>query len=269
MRSLVLVACALATFGCVTTAPRQHAPPQFETVEVELTINDVDADLLKEVQGALAGVTEFRSAQLKSHVGRTAIFTVMYPGDLNDLPKRLSAIPNPGLKFVSSKHAFTYAAFDNQPPTIAFVFPQNEQVLNSKEQFITVEVPDKDVATVTIGGKPAPLYKGSIYRLKLDLVEGKQELIATAKDKSGNESSARVTVTIDTTAPALQAQIKLLIEGHVEAGSSVLIDGVEVPVDGSGNYRAEVPVRKGQRRVEIIAIDRSGNKSISVKTIGE
>lgn len=269
MRSLLLTVCCLVSFGCVTTAPRQSAPPQFEMVEVELTVTDVDAEMIKELQGALAGVAEFRSAQLKSHVGRSAVFSVMYPGDLNDLPKRLSAIPNPGLKFVSSKHAFTYAAFDNQPPTIGFVFPQNEQVLNAKEQFITVEVPDKDLASVTIGGKNAPLYKGSIYRLKLDLVEGKQELIATAKDKSGNESSARVTVTIDTTAPALQAQIKLLVEGHVEPGSSVLIDGIEVAVDGSGNYRAEVPVRKGQRRVEIIAIDRSGNKSISVKTLGE
>jgi hypothetical protein len=65
------------------------------------------------------------------------------------------------------------------------------------------------------------------------------------------------------------AQLKLLVEGHVEPGSSVLIDGMEVPVDASGNYRAEVPVRKGQRSVEIVAIDQSGNKTVTVKTLGE
>ena len=78
-----------------------------------------------------------------------------------------------------------------------------------------------------------------------------------------------MTVTVDTTAPALQAQIKLVVEGQVEAGSSVLIDGVEVSVDASGRYRAEVPVRKGQKKVEIVAIDQSGNKSVTVKTFGE
>lgn len=49
----------------------------------------------------------------------------------------------------------------------------------------------------------------------------------------------------------------------------VLIDGVEVSVNAAGDYRAEVPVRKGQRKVEIVAIDQSGNKSVTTKTIGE
>ncbi|MFT3708347.1 MAG: hypothetical protein QM817_11905 [Archangium sp.] len=268
MRTALVVA-VLALSACVTTAPNQQPPPRFEATEIELTVSNVDADQLTELQAAFAKVTELRGAQLKSHNGKTAIFTVMYPGNVSDLPKTLSSIPHPGLKFVSSKHQFEYGAFDNQPPTIAFLHPQNEQLLNAKDQFITVEVPDKDVASVTIGGKTAPLYKGSVYRLKLDLIEGKQELIAVAKDKAGNEATARVNVTVDTTAPALQAQIKLIVEGHVEPGSSVLIDGVEVSVDGSGNYRAEVPVRKGQRKVEIVAIDQSGNKSITTKTIGE
>jgi hypothetical protein len=247
----------------------QQPPPQFETTELELTVKDVEPEQLQDLQAQFAKVDRLRSAQLKSHSGRTAVFTVMFPGAVSELPRVLSSVPSPGLKFVSSKHQFEYGAFDNQPPTIAFLHPQPEVTVNAKAQFVTVEVPDKDVASVTIGGKNAPLYKGAIYRLNLELNEGKQEIIAVAKDKAGNESSARVTVNVDTTAPALQAQLKLVVEGQVEAGSSVLIDGVEVGVDGSGRYRAEVPVRKGQRKVEIVAIDRSGNKSITTKTIGE
>ncbi len=267
MRSLLPA--IVLMLSCATTAPMQQAAPRFESVEIELTVKDVDADMVAQLQAAFAKVGELRTAQLKSHAGKTAIFTVMYPGDVGDLPKTLATVPHPGLKFVSARHQFEYGAFDNQPPTLAFVHPQPEQVLNVKEQFVTVECPDKDLAQLTINGKPAPLYKGSVYRLKVDLNEGKQELIATARDKAGNETNARVTVTVDTTAPALQAQLKLIVEGHVEAGSSVLIDGVEVSVDGGGNYRAEVPVRKGQKKVEIIAIDRSGNKSVTVKTLGE
>lgn len=264
-----LLALSLAATACATTAPHQQPAPSFLATEIELTVKDVDAELLQSLQAQFAKTPELRSAQLKSNSGRVAVFTIQYPGNVSDLPKTLATLPHPGLKFGSSVHKFEYSAFDNQPPTITFLHPQPETTLNSKEQFITVEVPDKDIATVTIGGKPAPLYKGSVYRLKLDLNEGKQELIATAKDKAGNESSARVSVIIDTTAPALQAQIKLVVEGQVEPGSSVLIDGVEVPVDSGGRYRAEVPVRKGQRKVEIVAIDQSGNKSVTTKTLGE
>ena len=268
MRTLLALV-LLCAASCVTTAPLQQPAPHFVATELELTVKDVDADMVQQLQAQFAKNTELRSAQLKSHTGKVAVFTVMYPGDVGDLPRTLATIPNPGLKFISAKHQFEYGGFDNQPPTVTFLHPQPEQVLNTKDQFITVEVPDKDLAQVTIGGKTAPLYKGAVYRLKLDLQEGKQEIVATAKDKAGNETSARVAVTVDTTAPALQAQIKLIVEGQVEVGSSVLIDGVEVSVDGSGRYRAEVPVRKGQKKVEIVAIDQSGNKSVTTKTFGE
>jgi hypothetical protein len=268
MRAALLVLSVLLS-ACVTTAPAQAPAPRFEATEVELTVKDVDGDLVTQLQAAFLKVSELQSARLKSHTGRTAVFTVMYPGDVGQLPKTLATVPAPGLKFLSSKHQFEYGAFDNQPPTIAFLHPQPEQTLNAKEQFVTVEVPDKDIASVTISCKSAPLYKGGVYRLKLDLAEGRQELLAVAKDKAGNEAMARVPVIVDTTAPAIQAQIKLVVEGHVDPGSAVLINGLEVPVDGSGNYRAEVPVRKGQRTVEIVAIDQSGNKSVQVKTIGE
>ena len=243
----------------------QQPAPNFATTELELTVKEVDADAVQQLQAQFAKTTDLRATTLKNHTGKVAVFTVMYPGDVGDFPRTLATIPAPGLKFVTARHQFEYGAFDNVPPTVSFLHPQPEQVLNTKDQFITVEVPDKDLAQVTIGGKTAPLYKGSVYRLKLDLNEGKQEIIATAKDKAGNETSARVSITIDTTAPALQAQIKLVVEGQVEAGSSVLIDGAEVSVDASGHYKAEVPVRKGQRKVEIVAIDQSGNKSLTTR----
>jgi hypothetical protein len=264
-----LVPVLFLSAACATTAANQQPAPRFEATEVELTLKDADASLVEQAQAAFTKVAELKSARLKSHAGSTAVFTVMYPGDVSDFPKTLARLPAPGLRFQSSKHAFEYQAFDNVPPTVAFLHPDHEQVLNAKEQYVTVDVPDNDVASVTVNGRSAPLYKGSVYRVRLELNEGQQELVAVAKDKAGNESSARVTVTVDTTAPALQAQIKLLVEGHVEPGSSVLIDGMEVAVDSAGNYRAEVPVRKGRRGVEIVAIDRSGNKTTTVKTLGE
>jgi len=268
-KAATLLAAAVLLAACATTAPKQQPPPNLATTEIELTVRDLDQDMVAQLQAEMQKVPELRSATLKSHGERTAVFTVHYPGDIGSVPKTLARIPRPGLKYASAVHRYEYGAFDNEPPTIAFLHPQDKQVLNAREQHVTVEAPDKDIAQVTIGGKPAPRYKGNIFRLKLDLVEGPQEIVATAKDRAGNETSAKVACMVDTTAPALEAQVRLVVEGAVEPGSSVLIDGVEVPVDGRGGYRAEVPVRKGQRKVEIVAIDPSGNKTTQVKTFGE
>ncbi len=255
--------------ACATTAPRQVPPPNRPTTEVELTVKDVEPELLEQLQAGMAKVAELRTAKLKSHSGKTAVFTILYTGNLDDLPGALSQVPNPGLRFGAASYKVEYAAFDNQPPTVAFVFPQAEQVLTAREQHVTVEVPDKDLAGVVVNGAAAPQYKGNVYRLKVTLAEGRNELVAVAKDKAGNESTAKVAVVVDTTPPAVNATIKLVVEGSVEPGSSVLIDGQEIAVGGDGRYKAEVPVRKGQRSVEIVAIDKSGNKTVSKKDIGQ
>lgn len=264
-----LVLASLLAFGCATTAPGQVAPPVHTTTRVELTVKELDDDLLKELQSGFAKVPELRSAQLQRRSGKSAVFTIDFPGEASGLPKALARLPHPGLKFDSAVHKVEYSAFDNQPPTVTFVHPDDEQVLNAKEQYVTVDVPDRDIQQVTINGRPVRPFKGSIYRLKMTLNEGQQELIAVAKDKAGNETTAKVTVTVDTTPPALQAQIRLIIEGVVEPESVVLVDGLEVPVDRNGNYRAEIPVRKGQKSVEIVAIDKSGNKNVTYRAIGQ
>jgi hypothetical protein len=269
LRTAAPVLTAALCAACATTAPKQQPPPNLATTEIEITVRDLDQDMAAQLQVEMQKIPELRTAVLKSHGERTAVFAVHYPGDIGGVPKTLARIPHPGLKYASAVHRYEYGAFDNEPPTIAFLFPQDKQVLNAREQFVTVEVPDKDVAQVTIWGKPAPRYKGNIFRLKVELPEGPQEIVAVARDRAGNETSAKVACMVDTTAPALEAQVKLVVEGAVEPGSSVLIDGQEVAVDGRGAYRAEVPVRKGQRKVEIVAIDASGNKTTQVKTIGE
>ncbi len=267
MRRLSLMI-VMALQACATTAPRQAPPPSRPTIPVEITVKDLDADLLHELQEAVAQSSSLTTAKITPSGQRTAVMTFLYQGEISALPELLATLARPGLKFASAKHLLEYSAFDNQPPTVAFIHPRHEQMLAAREQFVTVEAPDRDVKEVLVAGRQAQLYKPGIYRVRLELAEGAQQLQALARDKAGNESSATVTITVDTTPPALNAQVKLLIEGTAEPGSTVLVEGQEVAVGGDGRYRAEVPVRKGQKRVEIVAIDRSGNKTVDHKTIG-
>jgi hypothetical protein len=253
-------------------APQEKAPApkprERRGTEVELTVRDVDDDLLTKLQEELARSPKLKGAQLKNRTGKTAVFTLLFREDIEELPELLSKLPQPGIRFGSAVHKVDIAAFDNEPPQLTFVYPQAEQVLNAREQFITVEAPDKDVASITINGKGAPAYKGRLYRTKLILGEGQQEVVAIARDRAGNETVQRVTVVVDTTPPAVNAQVRLVVEGAVEPGSTVLIDGMEVEVGRDGRYRAEVPVRKGQRKVEVVAIDQTGNKTVTHRDIG-
>jgi hypothetical protein len=275
MRGLFLSLTAALVFvtgtGCAGASgntPNQPKPPERRGTDVELTVREVDDDLLEQLQAELARSTQFKGAQLKSRTGKTAVFTVNFRDDIEELPEALAQLPHPGLRFGSALHKVEISAFDNQPPQLAFVHPQAEQVLNAREQFITVEVPDKDLASVTIDGKSAPVYKGRLYRSRVTLGEGRQEVVAIARDRAGNETVQKVAVVVDTTPPALNAQIRLVVDGAVEPGSTVLIDGLEVSVGSDGRYRAEVPVRKGQKKVEVIAIDQTGNKTVTHRDIG-
>src|SRR5436309_7457278 len=70
-RLACLAALALA-LGCATTAPTQQPPPALATTEVELTVKDIDADELQDLQAELVKVSELRGAQLKSHANKVA-----------------------------------------------------------------------------------------------------------------------------------------------------------------------------------------------------
>lgn len=258
----------LLAAGCATTAPTQVPPPEHSVTQVELTVEGMAPELLEQMKAEIARIPELSTAQVEAKAGNLAVWTMRFEGDVDDLPKVLSQLPHPGLRFASAKHLLQYTAFDNLPPTIAFIHPKDQQVVNAKQQFVTVEVPDADIQEVSVAGKPAQRFKGNVYRIKLELNEGLQQLTAIAKDKAGNETSVVAAVTVDTTPPAVNAQVKLVVEGIAEPESTVLIDGLEAAVGRDGSYRAEVPVKPGQKRVEIIAIDKTGNKTTSYKQLG-
>lgn len=213
---------------------------------------------------------DIQNMVIKSEDKNTVVFELDVLGCECELPGKVAQIPYPGFRYQGRFTRIQYTAFDNKPPTLTFVHPEaDNKVLNEKEPFITVEVPDTDVASVTINGIAAERYRGNVFRAKVKLQEGVNTVVATATDRSGNETRQQLHVGVDTTAPTLNAQLKVLVEGDVEPGASVLVDGKEAQVDNAGHYKAEVPVRKGQKQIEVIAIDKNGNKTVTDKQLGE
>jgi hypothetical protein len=235
---------------------------------VVLTISGITKPDLDAFKALLEDQGHVENVLVKSYLNGTAVFELDVNGCECDLPAKMAAIAHPGFKYEGRSTQLRYSAFDNQPPTVKFVFPAEGKVSTTTDLWATVEIPDQDVAEVQINGVHAEHFKGSLYRAHLTLKEGVNDLTAVAKDKAGNFGQAVTRTAVDTTPPAIEATVKVVVEGVVEPGSTILIDGNEIPVDAAGHYKAEVPIKKGQRQIEIVAIDKNGNKGSSMKDIG-
>ncbi|WP_126709327.1 Ig-like domain-containing protein, partial [Staphylococcus epidermidis] len=110
-------------------------------------------------------------------------------------------------------------------------------------------------------------------------LKGGQPLQVIAIDKAGNKSESTTTTVIDTTAPEQPTINKVTensteVSGRGEPGTIVEVtfpDGnkVEGKVDNDGNYHIQVPSEttlKGGQPLQVIAIDKAGNKSESTTT---
>ncbi len=233
----------------------------------------VVADLQPDAKARLETYLQERGYQ-NVEVGREDGQTVLvFETDRHvaQVERDLTRLDQPSLRVVRRGYVIEYQAVDNIPPEIKILYPEADgsTVVNEQPVSITVEVPAPDTAEVRIAGKPAERVGSSqVYRAEVPLSEGENEIEIRAKDEMGNEGTATAKLTLDTTAPAIAARVKIVIEGEVEPGSTVLINGQPVPVDGDGHYETEVRVRPGQKEIEIVAIDASGNKRVEKKPLG-
>jgi hypothetical protein len=135
---------------------------------------------------------------------------------------------------------------------------------------------------ITIVGKTRPgceVYVGSVkasvdgngnFKAVVSLNEGKN--VFRVKSSTQYASTTKeVTVELDSQNPAVIIETKLsnehyvdvekiTIQGRVEPGSKVLINGIEATVVND-YFVAEIPVKLGTNTIEIVATDRVGNTS--------
>ena len=50
------------------------------------------------------------------------------------------------------------------------------------------------------------------------------------------------------------------IEGRVEPGSRVFVQGEQVAVEAGGTFRAEVPLKKGKQKIAVVTVDALGRR---------
>jgi len=183
----------------------------------------------------------------------------------------------------SEMTTFTIDVEDTTKPTVEDIADQTQEI-NTEITPIKIEATDNsgravtnkvdglpdgvtfDEATNTISGTPSEV--------------GKYLITITTIDKDGNTATTTLTINvIDTTAPEKPTINKVTensteISGRGEPGTVVEVtfpDGnkVEGKVDSDGNYHIQIPSEttlKGGQPLQVIAIDKAGNKSESTTT---
>ncbi|XVL40834.1 Ig-like domain-containing protein [Staphylococcus equorum] len=163
-------------------------------------------------------------------------------------------------------------------PTVNEVTSEGAQVTGTGEagSTITVKFPDGSVVTGTVNDQGNYVID---IPTNVDLV-GKEELVVTSTDVSGNVSPETRETVKDVTAPVAPTAIEVTSEGTQvtgtgEAGSTITVkfpdDSVVTGVaDDQGNYVIDLPVDKklnGNEELVVTSTDGAGNVSPETKVI--
>lgn len=269
MRSVFVgasLAMVLAIGGCASFPGSTPSPSAEPPLSVDVRVGGLRSDEQEALKTSLCAIGGVVGCEMKKEP-KEVVYALQYRGSLNALQSAIGRIPHPGLKAEEIKASLRFRGFDNQPPTLSILSPKTGTLVVADVE-VVVEAPDKDVARVEIGGKTASRQRPGFYAARITLAEGDNVVAVSAVDEAGNEATDSVSLTLDTTPPDMTASVKVVVEGRVERGSAVFVDGQPVAVDLLGGWRVDLIVKKGQRTIEIIAIDANGNKKTEQRPIG-
>ena len=160
------------------------------------------------------------------------------------------------------------------PPVVEITSPADGSIVNTPTINVFGTAIDDNISHVSVNGVNANLSgtTDNFYAYSVPLNEGPNDLIATAKDDTGNETTATINVTLDTTPPVIS--ITSPYEGATLTGqtanvtgtidddtATVSVNGVNTTVsNGTFTTVMGVPLNEGANVITALARDVAGNE---------
>ncbi|MEW5761302.1 MAG: hypothetical protein AB1779_11120, partial [Candidatus Thermoplasmatota archaeon] len=156
---------------------------------------------------------------------------------------------------------------DTVPPKLEIIEPMDGIYTNKKHINVSGNI-EKDVS-ITINGKSVDVGDNK-FITKIELSEGVNNIVVSAKDLAGNINKTKLTVFLDTIIPFLEIlepkngsatnKNEIYINGTTEKDVKIKINGIEVNViDNKFSYKIEL-AKEGENIIEISAHDKAGNE---------
>jgi hypothetical protein len=152
-----------------------------------------------------------------------------------------------------------------------------DDVAHTRETSVTIIVTMSEAGIITVNGQTHTASQGENSLIQ-SLVEGQNEFRFTIRDGAGTPGAPLTLVVIrDTAAPAISLTkprpgevvvgTSFLVEGTAEPGSTVWINGEEVPLSSSGAFSKSLPLENGTTSVTVRAMDALGNEDDVVVSV--
>ncbi len=180
---------------------------------------------------------------------------------------------------VQKSSATAQVDIDTEPPIIRLAnLPEDTEVGADEGELVIEGVTDPD-ATVWLNDWPQPLEvnENGAFSVRYTLQEGVNRIELTAVDEAGNQASLVREVTLLTEPPKVTVlnppdglwinQQMLSVQGTVEPGVKVLVNGREADVDAAGNFNEDVVLEEGENIVRVEAVDAVGNVSVDERRV--
>ncbi|CEG27098.1 S8 family serine peptidase [Bacillus sp. B-jedd] len=160
---------------------------------------------------------------------------------------------------------------DKTKPVVSIDSPADGAQSNTTTVTIKGKVEDQYLDSVTVNGTKAKVAEG-VFEAELTLEQGENSISVQAKDLAGNETTAKVTVKVDSIAPVIT--IDSPVEGETTHKKSVTVKGQAVDanlqfvrVNGkeigvkNGVFSTNVSLESGENIIQIWSKDTFGNET--------
>ncbi|MBM5948537.1 putative Ig domain-containing protein [Staphylococcus epidermidis] len=247
----------------------QEVNTEINPIKIEATDNSGQA-VTNKVEGLPAGITFDEATNTISGT----------PSEVGSYTVTVTTTDENGN---ATETTFTIDVEDTTKPTVEDITDQTQEI-NTEMTPIKIEATDNSGQAVT--NKVEGLPDGVTFDEATNTISGtpsevgKYLITITTIDKDGNTATTTLTINvIDTTTPEQPTINKVTensteVNGRGEPGTVVEVtfpDGnkVEGKVDSDGNYHIQIPSEttlKGGQPLQVIAIDKAGNKSEATTT---
>jgi len=159
---------------------------------------------------------------------------------------------------------------DTTPPEIKIM--PIEDFTNQKKILVKGEVLDSSgIALLSINDEIVEV-KNISFEKEITLEEGENKIEIIALDKAGNKAEMKILIVCDTLPPEIEIisptedftnKKKILVKGEVldSSGIALLSINDEIVEVKNISFEKEITLEEGENKIEIIALDKAGNKA--------
>jgi len=167
----------------------------------------------------------------------------------------------------NTKQAVVTVTLDTQTPPLAVLSPAHRSSGMSSTLRIVGSTEPEGV-TVTVAGAMAPVDASGRFTADVTLLPGRNDIAIEVVDLAQNRRTMTLTVFLDREPPSMWvadplphkvlASGTVLVQGYVEPGASVSIDGRSVGAS-EGHFSEALSLPDGPHAIVVIATDAAGN----------